>query len=913
MSKMQIFCALLTLLTMIGCAKLEERDFMCSVTSDCPRGRYCHMASCIPLPDDVSCPMGQSLIDGRCTLNPQCVSDADCTDRLCVDGECLDHECSPGEERFCAGSCITIQQCWDGLWSTCPQPVVGDTDDGCSMNPDLGVTSADNGVTDASVLHDGAIQPTEDAQVIEDALSPIEDALSPIEDALTPIEDAQVIEDEGVDLGPPLDASVSSPINDLCEDGAHLTPVGTQHVEGDTRGANTEHGRTSDVWYTFTLQTATTVDALLEGVDEWDTYLYLLKDDCDQLNEVAFNDDFEGVGQSRIYEEALTPGTYHLVVSGYNERERGAFDLTVTFSDPSNVPNDLCADAIMIPRTGSQRREGDTTEAQQDFGPMARGNDLWYRFSIDVTTDVTILLEGEDDWDTYLYLLSGRCDQLEEIDLNDDFNGIGQSKIEALSLAPDEYFIVVSAFSDRHFGPFELNVDFEPTRYYDESIFLATHNSYSGDERNSLIDQLNLGVRLFELDIHDNLFGTFNDFRVGHDSPGDEVLFGNGNPNTDLLNEWLNVIKEWSDSHSSHSPITIVLDIKDNLTDNRSFDEGNLGRLNAALTDTFQSDLFRADEMGARGSEWPSIGALRGKVITVLSGREQDRRAYRSDEGHNPAVALNNRRQVVEVHDDGRDDLWYWTGLLNIDTDEVRWIGHARYDSGRFPAVAMNEQGVVVEVHRSDDALSLWYRVGQFRADGTGVDFGDSHRFDSGILPSIRFIDQNTIREVHQSQNNSQRWFHTGVVDPVTKTIQWGEHDSTTDPFYVRDQSTTQILGTDHSIRVRSRANDDHLHYTVNSSGEEPIRYEKIAFIDIMYGDEDLIDEYSHFFSAEASDDDAIPFVDQWRNLGGIIRLWSYNQVLVGTVPHFPATDHPFATWYQTLMRGLGAIDINDD
>ena len=390
------------------------------------------------------------------------------------------------------------------------------------------------------------------------------------------------------------------------------------------------------------------------------------------------------------------------------------------------------------------------------------------------------------------------------------------------------------------------------------------------------------------------------------------MFFGNGNPNDELLSGWLTVIKNWSEAHSDHAPITLVLDIKDDLTDNRSVDDGNLGALNQLLINTFQGSLFPAHEMGVRGSNWPSIEALKGKVIPVLSGREQDRQAYRFDEGHNPAIALNTNRQVVEVHDDGQDDLWYWNGLLDTTTNTIQWTGHGRYDSGRYPAVTINDQGVVVEVHRSESARSLWYRVGQLRADGTGIDFGDSDRFDSGVFPSVRFINQNTVREVHQSQNNSQRWYHIGTVNPVTKTIQWTDHDQTNDSFYNKAQSTATITNQQWVIGVRSRETDDQLRYTINTVNEKPIQYRQIAFVESQMEDDEPADEQIHFFAAEASDDNATGYVNQWHTQGGIVRLWSYNQVQGGVSPHFPATDYPFATWYLNFMRNLDAVDLDD-
>jgi len=353
----------------------------------------------------------------------------------------------------------------------------------------------------------------------------------------------------------------------------------------------------------------------------------------------------------------------------------------------------------------------------------------------------------------------------------------------------------------------------------------------------------------------------------------------------------------------------VVIDVKDNLLDNRSREDGNLAALNHTLSTVFRSSLFRADSVGVRGSEWPALAAMDGKVLVVLSGHHDTRLGYTRDIGASPAVAMNTRGVVVEVHDDGRDDLWYWTGNYQAATGQVHWRGHARYDSGRTPAVAMDSAGVVVEVHRDDDSFALWYRVGQARADGTGIDFGDSHRFDTGRYPSIAFIGPGQVREVHQSQNNNQRWFNTGVVDSATWTIQWNAHDRTGDPFYVRDAVTLRVGGNDRTVAVATTENGGYLRYSTDRLQDQPIRYEPLAFVEVQMGDDGEVPADRHFFAAEVGGGGVPNFVEQWRNRGGLVRLWGYNQEIVGVLPNFPATDQPFAQWYLRLLRRIDAVD----
>ena len=94
---------------------------------------------------------------------------------------------------------------------------------------------------------------------------------------------------------------------------------------------------------------------------------------------------------------------------------------------------------------------------------------------------------------------------------------------------------------------------------------------------------------------------------------------------TNFDSDWLGAIDDWSRDNSGHAPITLVIDLKDDKTDNRSYAEGNLGALNAKFKDAFGNRMFEARDMGSRGSDWPVVGALRDQFIIVISGNEDNR------------------------------------------------------------------------------------------------------------------------------------------------------------------------------------------------------------------------------------------------------------------------------------------------
>lgn len=96
---------------------------------------------------------------------------------------------------------------------------------------------------------------------------------------------------------------------------------------------------------------------------------------------------------------------------------------------------------------------------------------------------------------------------------------------------------------------------------YAETIFRATHNSYSGQDRRSVRHQLERGVRVLELDVISPEYERYG-YRVGHGLPGIGVVEGEGNPLDDRLTSWLEVVGEWADAHPSSAPVTIIVDPK---------------------------------------------------------------------------------------------------------------------------------------------------------------------------------------------------------------------------------------------------------------------------------------------------------------------------------------------------------------
>ncbi|WP_326953050.1 hypothetical protein [Amycolatopsis sp. NBC_01286] len=437
------------------------------------------------------------------------------------------------------------------------------------------------------------------------------------------------------------------------------------------------------------------------------------------------------------------------------------------------------------------------------------------------------------------------------------------------------------------------------------SVFRATHNSYSGNvdgAKNALAYQLDHGVRFIELDIHDNGYDTSHDYGVGHDSPGNLVDHSGGNPASNNLRDWLATVNTWSAAHPAAAPIVVMLDLKDDLTDNPNFAAGNLTALNQELESVFGGRLLQAKDYPAGQ---PTVDALRGRVLPLLSGDAGTRAEYKRDVGYHPAVALNGRGQIVEVHDSGGGGLWYWTGTYGAD-GRITWLRHGKYDNGQTPAVALNDNGDLVEVHQSQTATTLWYRVGKLGADGE-ITWQASHQYDNGVLPSVAFASPagTQLREIHRSQGSNQNWSWNGTLSGTT--VAWSGNAKTSDARFPIATAT----GGGRTVTVRTAADGPTPAQTLRADTPaatgDRIRYRQVAFDEFQKGDSAELQDGALFYGAPATES---AFITAARQSGKLVRGWDFDSAGDATTPlaSYPASNHPYDAWYDTLLTQNGAV-----
>ena len=440
-------------------------------------------------------------------------------------------------------------------------------------------------------------------------------------------------------------------------------------------------------------------------------------------------------------------------------------------------------------------------------------------------------------------------------------------------------------------------------RPYDEAPYAASHNSYGS----SIPEQLDLGVRMLELDVHTDDFAD-RGFSVGHDSPGDETQLGEGNPDSERLEDWLALIADWSDAHPDAAPITIKLDLKDRPT---THGDASLSDLNAVLLDTLGRDrLYTPDDHADRDGDWPTVGELSGMVVLVLTGSDDGQLDYRRDRGDEPAIAIDGSGRVIEVHGSptNPDDLWLWTGQIQED-GRVHWLHHEQYDTGQKAAIALNDAGLVVEVHEDPDAFDdqLWYRVGVLDEDyvvqwstENGQPFPGN---DEGNLPSVAFDspDGDAVREVHVSQGDaSQHWYWSAdSIDKDTGHIAWARPEGdgkTDDPLYAK---TLADYGDD---TFEITASDDGPHTGIlilRTPIQQRIRVQQLAFGSAtMSSPDSLVGDGIEFFAEDARSAIGIAFVELMRQEGMITRLWGFSDPEQDVGVNFPAADNPREQWY---------------
>lgn len=454
---------------------------------------------------------------------------------------------------------------------------------------------------------------------------------------------------------------------------------------------------------------------------------------------------------------------------------------------------------------------------------------------------------------------------------------------------------------------------------YEQKRYWATHNSYEGKTRDWLSAQLARNVRCVELDVWDNDYEKFGDFRLGHLKPGHAVALGTGaageNPTNLLLRHWLKIIADWSASND-HAVITLVLDIKSDLTDN---DEGgDLEDLNEKIEKAFGQSLFTRDDFDALGG-WPDSAALRNKVVCVLSGNSNNRASYRYCVGEKPSIAVGADGRVVVAYRSGAGDMRYWSGKAKPPAKglpgAIVWRRRGTYAWNPYtvsePSLAMVADGWVVSVHRIGPAPGkpgpalLECKAGELREDGR-IDWHEGDVFGSGMLPSLESAGGNKLRLIHTTDSGKSLRLREGTLNKKKGKVKWEKATATEGPPYPRDTA----WWNGHDLRCLANANE--LILCAFDGAQTAVGYRQVAFVELQSEEErgSFVDPL--FYGAAASNPAAIA---RARSLGLVARAWWFKPGDETSPPsppqeNFAATDFPFDPFYAPYMTAGGQTEV---
>lgn len=169
---------------------------------------------------------------------------------------------------------------------------------------------------------------------------------------------------------------------------------------------------------------------------------------------------------------------------------------------------------------------------------------------------------------------------------------------------------------------------------------LGTHNSYhtTGElgglpfmqyDHRPLDEQLDMGVRQFELDIHHN---GGNGIKVYH------LPFFDPETTCAYLVECLGLIRDWSDVHPGHHILFVFIEPKEELDPDTFL--GHTEEVDAEILSVWPRDrIFSPEDLvgdrpyetlleAVREEGWPTMGQVRGKAMFILLDSGPFRDAY---------------------------------------------------------------------------------------------------------------------------------------------------------------------------------------------------------------------------------------------------------------------------------------------
>ncbi|MDR6289624.1 MULTISPECIES: Ca2+-dependent phosphoinositide-specific phospholipase C [Inquilinus] len=164
------------------------------------------------------------------------------------------------------------------------------------------------------------------------------------------------------------------------------------------------------------------------------------------------------------------------------------------------------------------------------------------------------------------------------------------------------------------------------TTPYNAAYWSRPHNTYEKTSFARLTDALDRGNQAIELDVYDDYL-----LPVKH-NPGDSIALNNCRGGAGgFLRDCLADIRAWSDAHPGHLPITLQLDLKPGDLVFGGWDSSAKTALDSTIAQELGAKVYQPEALraftgyaslreGVYRAGWPSIDALRGRVIVLMMG-----------------------------------------------------------------------------------------------------------------------------------------------------------------------------------------------------------------------------------------------------------------------------------------------------
>ena len=243
------------------------------------------------------------------------------------------------------------------------------------------------------------------------------------------------------------------PTGDFCADAIPITELPFSGSGTNTDNTDSYGNAAPDEWYDLQLAESGNVFITLCGTEtDFDTYLYLLTDDC--ATQLAYDDDGSLCEEdSAPYEpselfEFLMAGDYRICVEGLGSNT-GNYNIEVTIDPFEPGVGDFCGDPFLVEEL-PYSTTGTTTDNIDTYGYDSP--DEWYQVEIYQEGLYTFSLCGST-FNTYMYLLADDCST--QLAYND--NDCDQQSRLTLPLDPGVYNLCVEGYFTA-VGDFELEI-----------------------------------------------------------------------------------------------------------------------------------------------------------------------------------------------------------------------------------------------------------------------------------------------------------------------------------------------------------------------------------------------------------------------------------------------------------------------